>query len=275
MFVPYPPRHLTTLGASVHHTPTLGQAGNGPTWGDAGAAGVNAGKAYLATDGDVLEMFDHLFDFMASASIALPPPWNAIAGVTSYLLGSGLETIRNFLERTALNAGKYCTVQAASGVAASMRSSWFTWCYDASKDKLVQAANEKTWLRLAIEAANLVIPDEDELNLNVSDRTASRVYTAAVKSGAKPLNAAVAAFYTAKDAGAKKSVLDHWARKAGAKTSWEMAAPSIAWKKRTEGERVSASQVNKKTIRPSGGDNSALMYGAGALLALFLLTRKR
>ena len=131
-----------------------------------------------------------------------------------------MTTIRKFLERTALHVGRYCTVNVTAAVVRSMRDSWLTWCYDAAKDKLVQAANQKTWLRIAIEGANLAIPDDDELNLKFSGRTASRVYTTAVKNGANPSDAATAAFYVAKDSGASIGTLNKWAKKAGAQTSW-------------------------------------------------------
>ena len=272
MYNPYPDRHHSTLGAVIH-TGNLAATDSSVTWSDAGRSGVNAAEAYLKSDGDVLAIFSEVFAFLATAAFSLPPPWNAIGAVVTYVLGDGLKTIRGYLERSALNVGKYCTVNVTAGVTSSMRSSWLTWSSDAAKDKIAQAASQKTWLRLAIEAANLVIPDDEELNLSVRGRLAARVYRAAVKSGAKPMDAATAAFYTAKDAGAPKSVLNSWAKKAGAKTSWEIADPKIAWKKRTAGKRVTAKQVNLNTIT-SGGNNTAIMYAAGALLALFILTRK-
>jgi hypothetical protein len=261
---------------SIIRRGALGQAenGNGPDYQE---AGLSAAEAYLASDGDVLALFEPLFAFMGTAALALPPPFNVVAAIANWVLSKMVTVIRGYLERTAMHVGRYCTVNTSAGVLQSMKDAWFTWSTDCIKDKIVQESKKNKWLKAGLLSANFFADEKDELNLNVRTRTAKRTYDTCVRNGAAKADAATAAFYVGKDAGAPHKDIIHYARIAGAKTSWELASPAVVWKKRNAGLVVPLRDINLKTIKdpvPPGGGN-AMLYGAVGVAALLLLMRAR
>jgi len=244
------------------------QSGLGLSAEETGASAINISSAYLKSDGDALQLFDGIFKFISTASLSLPPPFNAIASLLSYLGGSSLSVVRKFLERSATNCAKYLPVPIAEKVVGKFKSSWFTYGSDAAKDKLVQESKSNTALRLVLEGANLV--SDTDLNLKVSTRLANRIYKSARSFGATQQDAAMVAWSIAKDAGASQSVLNNYANMVGADNNFERTNPTLVWSKGKK--KVSSKQAKDAGATGSDGD-TGLLLAAGGLGVLYLLLR--
>lgn len=244
-----------------------GQSGLGFSKEEGIATGINTANAYLRSDGDALVLFDGVFKFIGTAALKLPPPFNVIAGVVSYLGGKGLTTVRKFLERSARSCAKYLPVDVAEKVVGKFKSSWFTYASEAAKDKLVQASRTNAALRLALQGANAY--SDQDLNLNVSNRLANRIYVSAIAAGASKKDAAMAAWAIAKDSGASQSVLKNYAAMTGAKTNFELANPQLAWEKGKN--KISSAQAKAAGVGTQKGGAAAPLLLAAAGLALTFL----
>lgn len=247
------------------------------TGAQAADAAINAGTAILATEGDVTAAFAPALKGIAALSLALPPPWNKIASVSTAAAIQGEKATREYIARGIVNLGKYLPVDKAAKAIATISNGWGTsWAY-AGKDKLVQyqRTDMPGGLDLAFQAANSAL-GSDKLNLEEAARFADYVYKVAKDKGATDWQAALAADATlypgilAKGNAPPSAWAKHqaWRNIIGfsAGETWDMAA--ARWNKKAG--LVPIGWQPGQSGAASSGSGGAVAVAALAAAALFL-----
>ncbi len=242
-----------------------------PGLGSAGQIALDAGKTYLASDGDALSAFSATLSAVSAASLALGPPLGPLVAVVLGTGSQGVQVVSNFLSRSAKHAARFLPVQATKKVLDGMGKAWGTYGQEGAKDKLCQAARANAVAFAAVSAAK----GATGLDCANSSRVANRVYHAAVSAGAPKWAAAMAAWKIAKDAGCTQATLDAYASEVGAVNAEQRANPEAVWaaKVKIGGLAVSANTLASTPIQSGSGSGSgggAILAAAVGLAALFL-----
>ena len=242
---------------------SLHMAGRHPGLGysatEGGAAALNVGTTYMATDGDALATFSAILAGLAGAALVIPPPIGPVVGLVLGAGAKGVSIVSDYLIRSAKSSSRFLPIGASQAVLKNMQDAWGTWGTEAAKDKLCQAARDSTLAKVALGVT--------DLDCNNSMRTAKRVYNKAVANGAPTWAAAMAAWKIAKDAGCNESTLNNYANLGGAVNAGQRANPQPVWaaKVKIYGLAVSSETVSNSPLTGGGGDSSG---GGGAMVAV-------
>ena len=279
----YRPRDISPVLAAALYPRKVIIRRNGVTLGamqdDLNQVGLDAATTFISSGGDVDALYEPIFKALQVLALAVPQPGGALvsAGVSASKIGT--DAIRGAIKEVLRAAGQYTPIEVSRKVNQEIMGAGNTlsWWADAARDKFAQYAGTSLPVAIAIAAYNGAVGPSNQLNINVHSRLADRLYNLAMRLGAAPWQAGMAAYKVAVNTGADSATKLKYASMTGNPSN-----PEAGW--RGEVANIDGDIVDKKDVadiaagkKPPKGktkadDNTALyVAGAAGLIGLALL----
>jgi hypothetical protein len=272
--------HGQSIAASALTHRQMGMAGHYHSLGAVDTAeltktGIDAGQTFLASGGDVDTLYEPAFAALTTLSMAIPQPGGALVSLGISAAKIGTDAIRETIKQAFRASGKYLPIKVSEQVIRDLSKSPTSWWLNAARDKFSQYAGSSFAATAAVGAYNATVKDADKLNVGVKGRTADQLYKTAIAAGAKPWQAAMAAYQVA------VNTSDDTGKANYAKIAGSASNPEAAWKQQVQssgGVIVDAKTAEKAGVKPDteGLDTTTLIaLGAAGVAALLLLMPKK
>jgi hypothetical protein len=279
----YRPRDISPVLAAALYPRKVLIRRDGVTLGamadDLQQVGLDAATTFISSGGDVDTLYEPIFKALQVLTLAIPPPGSVLvsAGVSAAKIGT--DAIRGAIKETLRAAGQYTPIEVSRKVNNEIMGAGNTlsWWADAARDKFAQYVGSSLPAALAVAAYNGTVGEQNRLNTDVHSRLADRLYNLAMRLGAAPWQAGMAAYRVAVNTGADSATKLKYASMTGNPSN-----PEAGW--RGEVANIDGDIVDKKDVAdiaagkkpPKGGkkagDNTMLyVAGAAGLIGLALL----
>ena len=236
--------------------------------------GINASAAFIASGGDVDELYEPAFAAINVLTLALPQPFQVLVSLGVSAAKIGIDAVRGLIKVTMRAAGQYLPLSVSEKVIENIvRQNTLDWWQRAARDKFAEGAGDSLAVSLGLAAFNASVSADNRLDLKVRTRVADRVYALARQYGATDWQAAMVAVKVCQNTGATQAKYQY------AAIVGDVNNPEAAWKAKmtnSGGKKVDADAAKKAledAEKAKAKEPSPWLIGAGAVAALTLLSR--